>query len=196
MNLRVLSGVAVALVCATQVSAEPRDDVLQQLGKCAAIAEDKARLACYDAIAPHVKEALATPPASLPGGRPPTKEEQESWFGFDLDHLFGSAPEQQTTPQQFGSDQLPATHEKADTAAHEVESITAGVTEYAYTPFGKFIVFLDNGQVWRQMEGDADHATFHKAAKDNKVTVSRGFIGSYNLKINDSEKIFKVERIK
>jgi hypothetical protein len=87
----------------------------------------------------------------------------------------------------------------ADNAAairQRASARNAGVTEYAYTPFGKFIVFLDNGQVWRQAEGDADHAIFHKIAKDNRVTISRGALGSYNLKVNDSDKIFKVDRAK
>jgi hypothetical protein len=171
-------------------------DVLEALGKCASVADDHARLACYDALSPRVKDALAAPPAVLPGNRAPSVEEQKSWFGFNLSGLFGASPEQQTTPQQFGSDRLPETHAKEDAAAQAVDSITAGVTDYAYTPFGKFIVFLDNGQVWRQLEGDADHALFRKAAKDNKVTINRGLIGSYNLMINDSDKVFKVTRVK
>ncbi len=177
-------------------AAQSSQDILEELGKCAAIADDHARLACYDALSPRVKDALATPPAALPGNRPPTVEEQKSWFGFDLSGLFGASPEQQTTPQQFGSDKLPETHAKEEVAAQAVDSITAGVTDYAYTPFGKFIVFLNNGQVWRQIEGDADHALFKKVAKDNKVTISRGFIGSYNLTINDSDKVYKVTRVK
>lgn len=164
------------------------------MGKCAAIAEDKARLACYDGVAPHVKEALSTPPENL--GRAPTKEEEESWFGFNLANLFGASPSQQTTADQFGADKLPSTHAKEDAAAQEVESISSPVTDYAYTPFGKFIVFLKNGQVWRQAEGDADHALFHRNPTDNTVTVSRGALGSYNLSLNDSDKRYKVDRVK
>jgi len=177
-------------------AAPPVQDILEAMGRCAAIADDHARLACYDGVSPRVKDALATPPAALPGNRPPSTEEQRSWFGFDLGSLFGASPAQQTTPQQFGSDKLPEIHAKEDTAAATVDSITAGVTDVAYTPFGKFIVFLDNGQVWRQIEGDSDHATFRKPAKVNKVTINRGFIGSYNLMINDSERVFKVTRVK
>ena len=198
MKLRIagVTMAAILFIGAAPALAADRDQVLEALGKCAAVADDKARLACYDALSPHVKEVLATPPAALPAGRPPNKEEQQSWFGFDLAGLFNSSPSQQTTPQQFGSDQLPETHAKEDVAAAEVDSISAGVTDFAYTPFGKFIVFLDNGQVWRQQEGDADHAQFSKHAKDNKVTISRGFMGSYNLQISDSDKVFKVFRMK
>lgn len=196
MNLRLFGGIAVAVACVTCASATPRDDVLEALGKCAAVEDDKARLACYDGLAPHVKSALNTPPDSLPSGRAPTKEEQESWFGFDLGNLFGASPSQQTTAEQFGADQLPSTHQKEEVAAQEVDRITAAVTDYAYTPFGKFIVFLANGQVWRQAEGDADHAMFRKNPRDNTVTISRGLLGSYNLSINDSARRYKADRVK
>lgn len=196
MNRHLLVFTVLAFAGATGALAAPRDDVLEAMGKCAAIADDKARLACYDGLAPHVKQALITPPESLPGGRAPTKEEEESWFGFDLSNLFGASPEQQTTPQQFGAEQLPETHAKEEAAAEVVDHISAAVTDYAYTPFGKFIVFLQNGQVWRQAEGDADHAIFKRHPSDNTVTISRGALGSYNLSLNDSGKRFKVDRVK
>src|SRR5579864_1526804 len=202
MNLRLLTLTSVVLATAFSASAAPPpagiapQDVLEEIGRCAAITDNAQRLTCYDALAPRVKDALAAPPETLPGNRTPSVEEQRSWFGFDLSGLFGASPSQQTTPQQFGSDRLASTHAKEQTAAAEVDSITAGVTDVAYTAFGKFIVFLDNGQVWRQIEGDSDHATFKKPAKANKVTIGRGFIGSYNLTINDSEKVFKVTRVK
>jgi hypothetical protein len=173
-------------------------DVLEAIGRCAAITDNTARLSCYDALTPRVKDALAAPPEALPGNRTPTAEEERSWFGFDLSSLFGASPSQQTTPAQFGSDRLPSVHAQEQTAAAEVDTITAGVTEVSFTPFGRFIVFLDNGQVWRQIEGDTDLATFsfRKPAKDNKVMISRGLIGSYNLSINDSNRTFKVTRVK
>jgi hypothetical protein len=178
------------------IAAPAAQDILEAEGRCAAQTDDHARLACYDALAPRVKDALAAPPAALPGNRQPTAEEERSWFGFDLGNLFGAAPDQQTTPAQFGSDRLPQAHAQEEVAATAVDSISAGVTDVAYTPFGKFIVFLDNGQVWRQIEGDSDHAVFQKPAKKNKVMIDRGMIGSYNLRINDSERTYKVTRVK
>jgi hypothetical protein len=197
MNPRPLA-VALVTVIASQigtVAASPRDDVLQALQKCATVAEDKARLACYDALVRPAQVALARPPEPQEVTHPPTKEEQKSWFGFDLSGLFSSSPSQQTTPQQFGSENVPAVKQQVEIAKQEVSSISAGVTEYAFTPFGKFIVFLDNGQVWRQLEGDADHAQFRKNPKNNKVTIARGFIGSYNMTLNDSTRVYKVVRV-
>jgi hypothetical protein len=189
-------GAAISFQIGT-VAASPRDDVLNGLQHCAAVTEDKARLACYDALVRPAQEAMARPPEAGEATHPPTKEEEKSWFGFDVTHLFNSTPEQQKTPQQFGAENLPSTQQKVEEAQHEVDSITAGVTEYAFTPFGKFIIFLDNGQVWKQLQGDTgDKPMFHKDPKDNKVTIERGLIGSYNLMVNDSTRSYKVERIK
>ncbi len=77
----------------------------------------------------------------------------------------------------------------------ELDSITATVQDYSFNPYGKFIVVLDNGQIWQQLESDSDIAHFMKSQK-NTVTISRGFIGSYNLVVNDSSVLFKVRRLK
>jgi hypothetical protein len=197
MNLRTIGPVSVIVfaILGGSALAGPRDEVLDQLGKCATVADDKQRLACYDALSPRVKDALATPPTTL--AHEPTKDEQKSWFGFDVDKLFGVGNTAvQSTPQQFGAEATP--RGKADVAAveeKELDSITAGVTDYSFTPFGKFVVFLDNGQIWRQQEGDTDLAHFSGKPSDNKVTLTRGAFGSYNLQLNDAHHQFKVTRV-
>lgn len=176
---------------AVPAQAEEFGDVLRAMDQCSVISDKDQRLACYDQVSPQVKAAIAR----LPRTAPPTEAEQKSWFGFDFGDIFGSTPNQQTSPDKFGSDRLPtpppAPGETAPPAP--IESIGAKVAEFAYTPFGKFIVFLDDGQVWRQLEGDSDKANFRKG---DTVTISRGFIGSYNLSIDGSAKMFKVKRVK
>lgn len=198
MKLRTICGLAAAVLAMQygMALAAGRDEVLEQLGKCAQVQDDKERLACYDALSPRVKDALATPPATL--AHEPTKDEQKSWFGFDIGSLFSSGTATaQTTPQTFGQESTPqAKTEEKTLEQEEVNAITAGVTDYSYTPFGKFIVFLDNGQVWRQQEGDSDRAHFSGAPKDNKVTITRGAFGSYNMQVNDAHHQFKVVRVK
>ena len=196
MNLRVTAVMTLGFLAAgfAPALADPREDVLEAMGKCAAITDDKGRLSCYDALAPHLRDVLNVPPPTL--SAPPTPEEQKSWFGFNLDGLFGSNDTSQTTQQQFGSERTEATQQKVQAAEESLDSISAGVTEYSYTLDKKFIVFLDNGQVWRQLQGDDEVARFSRVPTDNKVTIDRGLMGSYNLKINDSEKTFKVTRVK
>jgi hypothetical protein len=168
-----------------------RDDVLEAMGRCAAVADNQARLACYDAAAPRLKDALATPPASL--GRAPTVQEQQSWFGFDVGGLFGGGSSV-TTPSEFGKERTPEV--QATREREEIDNISAHVSDVAFTPFGQFIVFLANGQIWRQVQGDADRARFSSPLKENTVTISRGAFGSYSLTVNDSNHVFKVTRVK
>jgi hypothetical protein len=218
MNIRLFAMSAAIVLCGGAAFAEPEDDLLKAYGECADIRDDPARLACFDSVSGRAKEAVAPPaeqapsvstaaPAAPPvaaapappvaaAAPTPAPAEEESWFGRNVGSIFGTAPEQQTTPEKFGADQLPPPQTPQATAPEALDSISANVTDLAFTPFGKFIVFLDNGQIWRQLEGDADRAHFKKDPKDNRITISRGALGSYNLTINDSSKVFKVIRVK
>src|ERR1700753_305861 len=122
MNLRAIPVTTFGLLVALSgmAMAGPREDVLDALGKCSVIKDDKERLTCYDAISPRLQDALNTPPAAL--DRPPTKEEEKSWFGFNLGGLFGGS---QTTPGEFGKDQLPSTQAQVAASEAQVDSISA-----------------------------------------------------------------------
>jgi hypothetical protein len=208
MNLRhFFTGAAISLAVSGAAAAQGADGaLLQALGGCAGLSDNAARLACYDRLAPQVKAALAVPaataaaPPSAPeapavaSAQRPTEKDQSSWFGFDMGDLFGSSPKAQTTPGQFGADQLP--QKQASVQKHEIDSITAGLQEYAKTPFGKFIVFLDNGQIWRQLQGDDGVAYFPRDLKGVSVEISRGLLGSYNMHLVGSARTYKVERVK
>jgi hypothetical protein len=185
-----VSFILLLLSCGTALAAM-RDDVLEAMGRCAAIADSQARLACYDAAAPRLKDALATPPASL--GRAPTVQEQQSWFGFDVGNLFGGGSSA-TAPAEFGKERTPEA--QATREREEIDSISAHVSDVAFTPYGQFIVFLANGQVWRQVQGDADRARFRSPPKENTITISRGAFGSYSLALNGSNHVYKVTRVK
>lgn len=193
MNLRryaVTLAFFVGLSAAAQAGV--RDNVLRAMDQCAAVADKDQRLACFDQLAPQVKAAIAEAPMA----GPPTAEQQRSWFGFDFGNLFGNAPSQQTSPEQFGSENLPPPPLKEGEAPPPgpIDSISAEVADYAVNPFGKFVIFLAGGEVWKQIEGDPERAQFKK--EGNIVVISRGLMGSYNLQLNDSNKVFKVKRIK
>jgi hypothetical protein len=192
MNSRRIALVFVVFpVLYSQAFADMREDTLEAFGRCAAVADNTARLACYDRLAPRVKDALARPPATL--DRTPTKQEQESWFGFNLDDLFGGGSNA-TTPEAFGKERTPKV--QAAREHEEIESISSQLSEVSFTPFGQFIIFLANGQVWKQLQGDSARAHFRSKPTDNTVTISRGFLGSYNLSLNGSAEVFKVTRVK
>jgi hypothetical protein len=186
-NRTIILAILLAAMSGPALSASPRE-VLELLAKCAEIKDSTGRLACYDQLAPQMRETLAA--SKKLGER--TAEDKVSIFGFDVGGIFGSS-EGPTTPEEFGKNQMPPTEAEE---AQVLESISAGVTEYARTPFGKFIVFLDNGQVWRQLDSDTGVIHFSHDATENKVVISRGILDSYNLKLDDHNQIYKVKRLK
>jgi hypothetical protein len=194
MNQRAILLVSMAaLLIVAPAHAATRDDLLKAMDKCMAVADNAERLACYDALKPQVQAALALTPEQV------AKEESSSWFG--LDHLFGGKPAPQVEPKQFGSDQLPPAEQAKVmppevAIVRELDSISATLTDYALNSSGHFIVFLDNGQVWQQSEGDTDTIHFRHDPKDNKVRITRGLMGTYDLKLNTANQIYKVRRQK
>jgi hypothetical protein len=208
MRLKLGAAFAAVFLLSTPCFAQsdPKDAALAEIAKCASLTDDHARLSCFDAVVPKVKDALAAPPAAeVAAAPPPAQQSSESWFG--LPEIF-NGPKAQTTPQQFGSESVPAPPPPPPVApapgqpappppppAPEVlDSISAGVTDYAIHPDGRFTVFLDDGQIWQQIKGDTDVAHFEKH-KPNAVVISRGLIGSYNLRLNGLG-TFKVVRVK
>lgn len=194
MNCRAGVFAIFALVAfAPPALAASQDDTLEAVAKCATILDDKLRLGCYDTMAPRIRDALGTPPETL--AHNPTQEEQKSWFGFDIAGLFGDNKGPQGTPQQFGQESVQSDAPPAAPEMQQIDSITAGVTDYSFHD-NKFIVFLDNGQVWEQLSGDFNTARFRPNPKDNTIRISRGLLSSYNLKVNDDNSFYKVKRLK
>ena len=194
MNCRLALFAILTVITFTQGAlAASRDETLQAVAKCATIVDDKLRLGCYDSMAPQVRDALGVPPETL--AHNPTADEQKSWFGFDIAGLFGDDKTPQTTPEKFGEEGVEKPEPPPPPEMEEIDSITAKVTDYSFRQ-EKFTVFLDNGQIWQQLEGDTDVARFLPNPKDNTVVISRGLLRSYNLKVNDNKAIFKVKRIK
>jgi len=218
MISRSLAALAVFFVAAAYAGSS--DDIITAIGKCASVKDGAARLACYDQIAAQARAVTAVPqqtvavppaapqqpvtvgpvvpPVQTAAQTPPATQKDESWFG--LGSLLSSddrrSPSGQMTPAQFGSEALaPPPAAPGQAAPEPLDSITATVDDFALNPFGRFTVFLDNGQIWKQLEGDTGKAYFSKNSK-NRVAISRGMIGSYNLVINDHGNLFKVKRIK
>ncbi|MDE2183357.1 MAG: hypothetical protein KGJ78_10085 [Alphaproteobacteria bacterium] len=175
-------------VCGAQAATS---DLSAGLSKCAAITDNASRLGCFDQLAAQAKTEAAAAPQAAPA------QNDESWFGFGSWFGNSTPPEKQTTPAQFGSESLqqPAPPPNAPPAEQPLDSISAEVSDVAFNPVGRFTVFLANGQIWQQLQGDTGVARFSKKKKDT-VTISRGLLGSYNLSINDKSEIYKVRRLK
>jgi hypothetical protein len=75
-----------------------------------------------------------------------------------------------------------------------VEALIANVAEFSYAADERLILVLENGQVWRQTEGDRINLK-SDPEKPHVVRISRGAVGSFNLKVNESNRTVKVRRV-
>jgi hypothetical protein len=95
------------------------------------------------------------------------------------------------TPADFGKESmLPESTEPVP-----LDHISAGIAKVTANFFGRFTVTLDNGQVWRQEDGDTPVARFPKDEAVT-VTITRGFMDTFHLSIDGRWGTFQVKRIK
>ena len=84
---------------------------------------------------------------------------------------------------------------KAAADSDAVDHITAHLVSYRFSSQNYFTVVLDNGQTWRQINGDNAFAELKLPAQQYAVTIKHGFFGSYNLTIAGQPGLFRVRRI-
>jgi hypothetical protein len=176
--MRLPIAIVLALFAAGIARADPAQDALAAIAKCADIVDSAERLKCFDAAAALAKSALAAPAQRA--------EESRSfldWFGFSR------PPKPVLKPEDFGK---PA----PEPGPEELKEITATVVEFAKTPRGLAIFFLVNGQVWRQSEGDSTDVRAPPPGATMKVKIETGVLGSYNLTIEGRNALIKVSRMK
>jgi hypothetical protein len=160
-------------------AADPTQEALSEIVRCAGITDAGERLKCFDAAAPNAKKALAEHEAQ-------EKRGILDWFGF-------SRPRKPVTkPEEFGKPQPPS----PTLPGGEITQIKATVIEFALTPRGKALWVLDNGQVWRQLDADDTRVLAPDPGKPMKVTIEIGFLESYNLLIEGRNGLIKVRRLK
>lgn len=158
------------LLAAGQARAQ---DINTQLAHCMTMSGAVERLSCYDRVAHQaVGAAPQSPSAQAPLARvePPADPSR----GFGQEQLRKSPAAEQ---------------------AEQAERMTAEIVDYQKDARDHFTVVLQNGQVWRQMAGDTGIAQF-RSGRTHQVTISRGVLGSYDLRFNDRNLSFKVQRLR
>lgn len=171
---------AAAAVIAAPAHANPARDALAEVAKCADIPVAADRLQCYDAAAQGAKTVM-----SAPVERQAQSEEEEgggvlSWFGLERPV---------TKTEDFGKPPVP-------TGPKEIKEISATVIEFAKNAYGRSIFILDNGQVWRQIDGDSTEVRDPPKGETMKVSIETGMLGSYSLRVDGRRGIVKVRRVK
>lgn len=173
---RCLAPAFIGAFLTTPACADATRDALTEIAKCADIPVSAARLNCFDAAVPGARSALATPVQADKGGG------LLEWFGFSRPKKPVTKPEDFGKPPQVGPD--------------EMTQMSASVLELAKTARGRAVFILDNGQVWRQLEGDDAVVLEPPPGKTMKVTIAIGMLGNYNLIVKGRNGLVRVTRLK
>lgn len=184
---------------AAPVLAGEQDDAVANVIACGSVRGDKARLRCFEAAAPALgeafPEALAAAEVRAEEARMAAEEEAKEEFGLSVPEKRANDPFEE---KSFGAEDLPkvAVKDSDDDNDDQVDSIVAGVTDVSTSVTGRIIVFLDNGQVWRQIDGDKATPYIRKNLDGVSATVKRGALGSYWVRLDNTRTAFKARRIK
>lgn len=176
---------AVASLLLQPAHADTRDDVWAAMRRCQIYQDDRAWLDCTYGAQQPMRARLGLPPAPE--------------FQQRLVPPVGASP---IAPQAYaslaphGASPAEVSHRNASFGqilAGTAPPITASVlTHVRYDGLGAFIVTLENGQVWRQVDAEGmPKARFKIGAR---VTVTQGAMWSYNMKTDDGAHVYKVQR--
>lgn len=152
-----------------------RADQLQSFMGCIEITADAKRLACFDAASKKMIDS-GTGVLAVEKARP-TKEEQISDFGKKQ---LRKSPIQKIREKQ----------KKEDDKA--LKKIKLTVVEVAYTTSKKFVLFMENGQVWKQKEGIRIRLPKGKF----EVEIKKGMVSGYNMIVPTRRSLIRVKRLK
>ena len=172
---------AVALAGSALAAGKPskaqRAAVLQAIVDCRPLTDTNARLACYDAAAAKLDEAEAAGQVVVVD-REQARQVRKEVFGLQLPSL--------DIFSRGGGGKGVAEIAKGE----DVDRLTATVTQATRQADGKWVIELDTGAVWRQIEDGYYGKDPHPGSK---VEIKKGSLGSFLLKI-DGQQAFKVHR--
>ena len=162
-----------------------RAQSMTEILECREIAAELDRLACFDRTTGMAAEAAPT--AAL---------EQEA--SRDLQAVAQASPQ---TPlsgdNSFGAEDLIKTQRsKDDKKDASSKSLRAKLISLGFTNSGKYVITLDNGQVWRQIQGDTARLSLPSIDGNGiPIIIRKGALGSHRLRTLSSKRTIRVERL-
>jgi hypothetical protein len=219
----VLAG-ALLLLLAVPAMARPRDEVMINVYRCAAQASTRVWLECYYGAAQPQRAALglaSAPPAQVglvtnspaPGvpqdlavrdavivaaSRCGSVAAERPWLDCyyaaanPVRSLLGLAPVAVPAPAIA----LPPVRTSHGGMSDKEPIRGIGrMASYKFDSNGFFTVVLDNGEVWRQIDGDTTMAHWFRNPEFYVATVTAGVLGSSNLRVQGEGRSYKVRRV-
>ena len=175
----------------SQAERENREIIINKLIECTKLIEDTAKLSCFNEVtrksnqgAVHDSGYSTPPPHTVP----------------TPSNISGNGASLKDTPQttlksngekieEFGKESI----QVRITKSNKIQSISSLIKSITYSSMRKFVIILENGQKWKQL--DSDYRALLPGKKYEKVTIKRGALGSYNLIFDGSLPSYKAKRI-
>lgn len=159
-----LAGLALSVPAMAQnrpAGTTDRAAALKSLSDCRAIADDSARLACFDAAAASIDQA-ETSGELVVVDRGQVREAKRSLFGFD------------TSALNF--------FDRGDGEARvEVSNVTLTVDRAYRGEGGRWVMVMTDGQVWRQIDSSGP---YNPPRQGSKAEIRKASLGSYFLNVD------------
>lgn len=152
---------------------------VQSILDCTKITNDMSRLACFDVAS---KKLMGSTAGSDAGGimheaAQPTKEEKIADFGKN---------------QLRNSIVKEVRKKEKEEEKKELTEITLKVMKYQYTVTKKFVLFMENGQIWKQKDGNR----IRLPKGEFNVIIKKGMLSGYNMIVPTKRSLVKVKRLK
>jgi len=175
------------LLGAVGAHADTRDDVLTGIERCGVIHDDRTWLDCLYGAEQPMRGHLGLPPA-------PEFQQRLVPTTPVMPVSSAAAP----PPPRVASQPVP--RKKAGFFATLIGDAppvaVSRMKAYRFEKNGAFVVTLDNGQEWRQVDADSGtQASWMRPPSTYTVTISQGAFGSYILHTDDNPRIYKVEHV-
>jgi antitoxin (DNA-binding transcriptional repressor) of toxin-antitoxin stability system len=182
----IAASAALAVVSIAPAFAEPASRITEKVYRCAEIAADAERLACFDVAVAELRGAEESGAVRTIAAEDIEKIERES-FGFSL-------PSIRLALRGSGSDRQSDRAERAERAERsEITEVTMPVARISSHPTSRRLtVVLQDGQTWEQI--DSRQLPARTLRNPREARIRRAALGSFVMTIDDSVAI-RVKRI-
>jgi hypothetical protein len=177
------------------IAAGPSEpDGLRDIASCRGISKSKARLRCFDRATKFLDEAPE---------RVAQVQRTESEGGKGTISVVAALPAEAPPPASYDAEEVdPDASFGAENLVKkdgrerkkELRAVTVSITT---NKIGKYTVVLDNGQVWRQLQGDSNKLRVRRGAESGQgVIIKRRAMGAYALRLTNAKTSILVRRVK
>ncbi len=176
------------------------DSTDEQLLACDLIVDMAEKMECFAAVVSRLKRADEPPMAE---SQPATAPDSSTTAATPPDTAAVVKTSSKKLPaavDDFGREDMKAAEQKAakrkevKARRDNVDSIHATIVEAWPTADNRFEVLLDNGQVWRETALTRRSNRLPKAG--SPVRITKGRLGSFNMKIGSNNRLAAVRRTK